>query len=507
MLDILLAAFPILLILGLMMGLHWGGAKAGVFGWLAALLIAALQFGAGSKVLLWSQIQAFFLAFYVLYIIWGALLFYRVTDATGAVKAMSTLLRHLSPAQAFQAIILAWGFASFLQSVGGFGVPVAVVAPILVGLGFSPLEAMVMPSIGHAWAISFGSLGSSFYALMASTNLDGANLGPWMAASLGIVCVLSGPIVLWVAGGKRALRENLLPVLLMALVMSGIQLISVISGLWNISAMLASIGGLALASIWAILKWRNPSKEEKHLANSSSFKALVPYLLLLIIIFATKFSLPLNTLLNTLQIKAQIPELVTTRGWTVPANPARSIAIFGHPGALLIYASLLTLLIAWRQNSLPAGSGKQIIQGMLKSGVKSTLGILAMVAMATTMDNAGMIAPLSHAMANAAGDLFPLVSPFIGALGAFMTGSNTNSNVLFGALQRDAALTLKYSVPIILAGHNAGAAVGSVFAPAKVIVGCSTVGLSGKEGEALQRITRYSLLIIVVIALLTWAFA
>jgi len=502
--DTLLAAVPILLILVLMVGFRWNGTKAGTAGWLIALVIATLRFGAGSKVLFWAQVEGMFQALYVLYIIWGALVFFRVTEADGTLTAMTTILQQMSPGRALQVLLLAWAFASFLQGVGGFGVPVAVVAPLLVGMGFPPLEAVLMPSLGHAWAISFGSLGSSFHALAAATNLNGAYIAPWMAIFLSIVCFQVGFLVLWVAGGKVAVREGLLPLLSMTLAMAGVQFIAALAGLWTIAAMLGALAGLAVGSIWT-LSQKTPQKgtEIRKLVVSG----VIPYLLLLAIIFAEKFFLPLQNLLNQLVLAIDVPEVITLRGWSVPAGSTRSISIFGHPGALLMYAGLGTFLIALRRKKLSAESRKRIVQKVVRSGLKSTFGILTLVCMSVTMRNTGMISRLSQAMVDIAGQLFPLVSPLIGALGAFMTGSNTNSNLLFGALQQDVAGALGYAVPIILAIHNAGAAVGSVFAPAKVIVGCSTVGLSGSEGETLQRITRYGLAILASLSILGWIVA
>ncbi len=502
LIDTLLAAIPILVILILMVGFRWNGTQAGILGWLAALIIAVLQFGAGPKLLLWAQIQGVFQALYVLYIIWGALIFFRVTEADGTLKMITMILQSMASGRAIQVLILAWAFASFLQGVGGFGVPVAVVAPILVSMGFPPLESVLMPSLGHAWAISFGSLGSSFHALTAATNLGGATIGPWMAIYLGVVCFEVGFLVLWVAGGKPAVREGGILMLLMATAMASVQLIAALVGLWTIAAMLGALVGLGVGSIWALK--RRPTSSELPPKQTLSFAGVIPYILLLLIIFAEKFIPPVQRFLNQVIIEFQVPETMTRRGWQIAASTTRSISVFGHPGALLIYAGLGTLLIAIVKHKLPPGSGKHIAQGVVRSGLKSTLGILTLVCMAVTMRNTGMIWQLSQAMANAAGKLFPLVSPFIGALGAFMTGSNTNSNLLFGAFQQGVATTLGYSVPIILAIHNAGAAVGSVFAPAKVIVGCSTVGLSGGEGEALQRITKYGIIIIISLAILGW---
>lgn len=501
MLNILLAAVPIGLMLVLMIGRRWDGARAGVAGWLAALLIAAWRFGAGPDLLFWAQVRGLFQSLYVLYIIWGALLFFRVTEADGTLQALSEMLKRLSPSRALQALLLAFGFSSFLQSIGGFGVPVAVVAPILISVGFPAIEAVALPALGDAWAVSFGSLGASFFALTAATGLEGSALAAWAAAALGLVCFASGVAVLWLAGGHVALREGLFPMLAMAATMASVQWLAAWAGLWNIAALLGSLAGIGVGAAWAV--WRK-SAVSTGLPASAVLPALRPYALLLIIIFAEKFLPPLQALLSAITLQVAVPQVATSQGWITPAGPTRAIALFGHPGALLCYAGLLTLALARVRHTLPPGSARDIARGVLNSGLKSTGGILALVGMAATLDHAGMINHLAHAMAAFSGAFFPLMAPFIGALGAFIVGSNTNANVLFGAFQRQVAETLGYAVPVILAAHNAGAAIGSVVAPAKIIVGCSTVGLSGAEGAVLRRSARYILALIGVVALATF---
>ena len=127
-----------------------------------------------------------------------------------------------------------------------------------------------------------------------------------------------------------------------------------------------------------------------------------------------------------------------------------------------------------------------------------------MVGMAVVMQHAGMTRTLAEGVADAVGDAYPLASPFIGALGAFMTGSNTNSNVVLGSFQQDAAALLGLNALIVLAAQTAGAAIGSTFAPAKVIVGASTVGLGGDEGPVLKKVLSYGLVLVGVISLVTW---
>ncbi len=500
--DTLLAALPLALIVVLMIGFHWSGAKAGAAGWLAALVIAVLRFAATAPFLFWAQIDACFRAAQVLYVIWGALFFFRITEANGALNSMSTMLRQISPARTLQVLIMGWAFTSFLQSVGGFGVPMAVVAPIMVGIGFEPLIAVVLSAVGHSWSISFGSLGASFEALKTATGLEGAVIAPEMTLMLGIVCFLAGFCVLWIAGGRPAVRAGLWPMLLMALTMGGVQYLSARAGLYNIALMLGALAGLAVGVIWARLRREKACTETDAVPWSKYLISIWPYMLLLLIIFSANFIQPLAEFLDTVQVQVAIPQITLTDGQTIAPSKVKPLALFGHAGALLFYTGLLTLLISKFQRTLPPGAGKKIRAGMIRSGWTSTVGILAMVGMATTMEKAGMISLLAHAMANIAGGLYPLVAPFIGALGAFMTGSNTNSNVLFGAFQQQVAQTLGYTVPLILAIHNAGASVGSVFAPAKVIVACSTVGLTNREGEALRRITKYCLVMLVILAIL-----
>ncbi len=199
--SMLLASLPILVILVLMVGLRWGAARAGAAGYLTALASAMAFFGAGANLLAFAHAKALVLTFDVLYIIWAAFLLYRVADEAGAIKTIGEALPSLTQDKGMQAILIGWVFASFLQGAGGFGVPVAVTSPLLVGLGFSPLAAVVIPSVGHGWAVTFGSLGSSFNALMSATGLDSATLAPGAALFLGIAALVTGPMVVHAADG------------------------------------------------------------------------------------------------------------------------------------------------------------------------------------------------------------------------------------------------------------------------------------------------------------------
>ena len=500
----LLASLPILTVLVLMLRFRWGGAKAGAVGWLVALLVAALRFGAGWQVLACAQLKGLLLTLFVLYITWAALLLYRVTDEAGVLSAIGAGLPRLTPDRGLQALLLGWIFGAFLQGVSGFGVPVAVVAPLLVGLGFPAATAVVIGSVGHSWAVTFGSLGSSFYALIGATGRSGEDLAPWCAVMLGLACLGCGAATLWAAGGKRTLRASLAPLLVVGSVMAGVQFLVVTHGMWAIGGMVAGLAGLAVGVAWAGGCARGSVRRPRPTTGDMPLGwALFPYTLLIAIVLAAQLLPPVRNFLGQVVVRVQFPALTTARGWVTPAGEGRTINLFGHAGALLTYASLVTYALFHRQGRYAHGTAGRIARTVVRRARRSSLGIAALVGMAMTMEHAGMTHLLANGIARVAGPAFPLVAPFIGALGAFMTGSNTNSNVVFGGLQQHAAVLVGASPLIILAAQTAGGAIGSLFAPAKIIVGCSTVELGGKEGPVLRAAMRYGLAIVAGLALAT----
>jgi len=190
-------------------------------------------------------------------------------------------------------------------------------------------------------------------------------------------------------------------------------------------------------------------------------------------------------------------------GYVSSASTNRPIHIFTHAGAILVYTSLVSFFIYRRAGKYQPGTGKNILRGTVKGMMSSSLSIALMVSMATIMQSSGMTEALAQGLANAVGGAFPLIAPWIGGIGAFMTGSNTNSNVVFAGLQTRTAELLKYSVPAILAGQTAGAAVASVAAPTKVVVGASTAGMAGKEGDVLRALVGYTALLVISVSLMT----
>ncbi len=498
----LLSLLPILLILVLMVGFRWGAVRAGGLGYVSALAIAVLFFGAGPQVLLYAHARALLLALDVLLIIWAAFLLYRVVDEAGAIRAIGQSLPHLTGDPGMQALLIGWVFASFLQGVGGFGVPVAVIAPILVGLGFTPLSAVIIPSVGHGWAVTFGSLGSSFQALLAATGLPDTLLAPPAALFLSLSALPVGLMVAHAACGWKGAIRLVVPVVFLGAGMGVVQFLVVKAGFWTIGAFMGGIAGLAIGVPLA-RRYRGKRGDNGKLDRKTLAIALSGYAILVAITLGIQLIPAVSEFLGKAVIQAHFPELVTGLGYVTPAGASRKIPLFRHAGASLAYASILAYLVYRSAGLYQAGAARRILAGTVKRVMPSSLSVLLMISMATIMENAGMTDTLARGLAQGVGALFPAVAPWIGAIGAFMTGSNTNSNVVFGALQMQTASLLNLPAVVILAAQTSGAALASVMAPAKVIVGASTANMQGQEGDILRHLVVYSGLLLLLISVLT----
>ena len=512
--DVILAILPPAAVLILMVGFRWGGSKAGPAGWIVSLIIALLFFGAGGKLLTYAHIRAIILTIDVVLIVWAALLLYFIVDQAAALKVISNWFTALTGDDVLRVLLLGWVFASFLQGVGGFGVPVAIVAPLLVGLGLHPLAAVVVPSIGHAWAVTFGSLGSSFITLMGVTDMTAAELAPPAATLLGASALVCGMLAVHAYAGWRGIQRGLPAVLIIGVVMAVVQYIAATSGLHNIGSatggMVGLIIGFGVTKLPFYQSVKNGDDEQPpSITNEGrpipSFSIAVSgYVILVVLAFIVKGVEPVKDLLSKVNLAVTIPELTTSEGY-VNLTSVVGIKIFAHTGTILFVSALITYWLFKSRGYYKDGAVKTIIQGVHKKGTKTAIGILSMMAMAMVMTYAGMTNEIAQWLSKAVpADLYAFVATSIGGLGAFMTGSNTNSNAVFGSLQKETAILLGLNVTIVLGVQTASAAIASLLAPAKIMVGASTVGMGGNEGVVMRSLVAYGGALLIFIAVMSF---
>ena len=505
----MLALAPILVVLFLMIRLRWGGASAGAAAWFISLAIAFLFFGADLRLIAFAQTKGVLLALFVLYIVWMALLLYNVVSETGAIDVVGQGIQRVTSNRALQLLILAWVFSSFLQGVAGFGVPIAVVAPLLIGMGFTPVVAVAAPAIGHSWSVTFGDIASSFQALIAVTGLPGEFLAHWSGVFLGVATFMCGLAVVHLYGGLRSVARNLPAVLVIGTVMAGTQYLLAVTGLWSLAGFVAGMAGLVVGVLFSKLRIARgrpdePSAEpaDGNGARMSILTAVSAYLILIAIVTVAELVAPVHEILNSVKLTLSFPEVSTAHGWVVEAGTGKKISVFGHAGALLLYTSVIGFVLYLAKGHATVGAAKRIIWKTVDSGVPTSIGIVSMVCFALIMEQSGMTFLLAEGVSRVLGPAYPMLASAVGTLGAFMTGSNTNSNVIFGAFQQQIAEIGGLSVAVVLAAQTTGGSIGSMLAPAKILVGCSTVGLSGREGPVLGATIRYGLAMTTIIGLI-----
>jgi lactate permease len=522
----LLAASPIAAVLVLMVGLHWGGTRAGPAGWLVAVLVAWLGFGAGPELLWVSQLRGVLLTLYVLYIVWSAMALYRVVDEAGALAAVGAGISRLTADRTMQLLLIAWIFCSFVQGVAGFGVGIAISTPLLIGLGFSPVLALSAVAIGHCWAVNFGSMGSSFLTLIAQSGLSGYELAPWSSFLLGVTCLGCGMLAVWIDKGWSSVRQAWPALLIVGLLMAGVQAGMAVIGLWNLAGFGAGLAGLGVAPLVVRLpRYRGRPHASGVLPDGDRLPAgaaqaanprgramplglaVAPYLVLIVVVGAAELWPWLNDVLNRVALQADFPEVQTAYGWATAAGPGRSVSVFGHAGALLLYVAVLSYAVFRLLGYYTPGVTGRIVRSTVRGSLPASYSMLALVGMALAMDHSGMTYILARGLSQVAGPFYAVVSPYIGLLGAFMTGSNTNSNVVFVPLQQQAATLLELEVRAILGAQTTGGSLGSMIAPAKIIIGAATVGLVGQEGKVLKYTLLPAILLTGVVGLITWWFA
>lgn len=524
----LLALTPIVVLLVLLVVVQWRAPEAGPVGMFVAGLIALLAFRTPWLTLTVAGAKGVWDGVFILYVIWPALLLYRVTERAGAFDALRQGIQRFSRNDLFLVLAFGWVFASFLQGIAGFGTPIAVVAPLLVALGVTPLYAVAIPLIGHAWANMFGTLAVGWLATLQVVDLENATATAFQSALLlWIPSILGGLGIAWFVGRWPAVRHAWPMLLAVTLVQGGVQLLLT---LWNpvLSAFIAAT--LALGVIYPLSRWDRFSEppddvelrvfEEEHAEAApaddeqrmSLWMALLPYAVLTIAALIGLVIPPVEEALAQFQVGFPFPAVETGYGIINEAEaPYSPFEPLTHPGTFLLIASLVGWLVYRARGYYRAerrAAGDQERQGfwraLAEDAVPASVAVVAFLTMSRIMDHSGQTTVLAEGIAAVAPPVvYGFASNWIGVLGAFMTSSNTASNVLFAPLQQTVAQLEELSEPAIIGAQSAGGAIGNAIAPANVVLGTGPAGIVGQEGSVLRQTLPWAAIASVLVGLVT----
>lgn len=494
--ELMIALLPIVAIVGCLFLLKQSSLRAAICAYVITVIITKWSsvFPLFTKEIFHASFKGVLISFIVAYVLFFGIFLFHLMKQSGAIDVIAAFISQATDDKMLQVIILVIGFSPLIESASGFGTAFLIVAPVFIASGFAPFRAALIGLISLL-AVPWGAL--------ATGMVVGAEIGDLSLQKVGIgSAVMSIPVFLYfvvaavfIAGGKRALQEKWKEITFFSILFG----LSVLFFNAYVSVELAGVLAALITTTLGVglLKMKGKKREEtvaelSAAAEKNSFtilKVMSPYLLLTFCIFLSRLVPNINHFLTS--------HLVID----LPAY-SYSLALLYSPGFWLFAASLFAIFILkihW-----------QVVRTSLRLTIKQWVPFFistsAFVAMAEVMTEAGMTMFIANAAATAFGTSFVIISPFIGGLGGFLTGSNAGSNAMFIQLQMHTAKSLGISPDLYIYIQNTSASHASMASPARVMLGSSLLGIRSAENDLLKSISLVVIgaLFVIILMSLGW---
>ncbi len=515
----LIAALPVVMLLGLLAFWHVRAHIAALAGLAAAGIVAIFVYQMPAQLAVAAAgYGAAFGLFPIGWIILNAIFIYALSVETGQFAVLQKQVAGVSGDRRIQALLIAFSFGAFIEGAAGFGAPIAICGALLIGLGFKPLEAAKLSLIGNTAPVAYGALGTPLITLASVTGMDLHALTSMVGRQLAPFSLLIPFWLVWAQVGWRGMREVWPACLVTGLSFALTQiLVSNFHGPWlvDIIGAMVSMGCLVL-----FMRFWKPKHESTQpgaaiapvanspaLATSSPFKAWLPWILLSVFVFLWGLQPVKNALNELFMVKVNVPtlHLAVTKVPPVAPMPEAEKAIFtfnalSATGTALLFAGIATgFFLGLKPRRIAAIYWQTLLRVRL-----SLLTIALMLALGFTARYSGTDTTMGLAMAST-GFLFPFFSPMIGWLGVALTGSDTSSNVLFGNLQKVTAQQLELSPILTAAANSSGGVMGKMIdAQSLVVASVATGGHpdSPDAGTILRSVFWHSLVLAMLMGVL-----
>src|ERR1700722_417268 len=499
----LVAAIPVVVLLGLLGLLQVRAYVAALCGLASALVVAIAVFH--MPVVLAASAAAYGAAYGLFPIGWivlNAIFIYDITVKTGKVEIVKHGIAALASDRRIQALLIAFSFGAFIEGAAGFGTPVAISAALLVGLGFKPLQAAGLSLLGNTAPVAFGALGTPLIALAGVTGIDINLLSAMVGRQLPFFSLLipfwlvivmagvQGLVEVWpaclVAGGSFAVSQFLVSNY------NGPLLVDIISSVVSMLALVVLLRFWQPRNVWRFEHERDSEIDRYQPSRRDSIVAWMPWVLLCAFVFAWGVPSVKKQLDKTGTIKVKVPLLhnaVIRRPPVVPKDKQEeavfSLNALSATGTALLFAGI----VAGMLHKLSPAALASIYGRPFLRVIPSLLTIAAMLALGYTSRYSGLDTTMGLAFART-GPLFPFFSPVLGWLGEALTGSDTASNVLFGNLQQVAAGRIGVPALLTAAANSSGGVMGKMIdAQSIVVASVATESVPAGSSTAAQRET------------------
>ncbi|MCC6992327.1 MAG: L-lactate permease [Acidobacteria bacterium] len=514
-LSALVAALPVVVLLGLLAFTRMHAHVAAVLGLASAVGIAMWPYGMPSSLALAAAANgAAYGLFPIGWIVIGAIFVYDITVDTGQFEILKASIADLASDRRLQLLLIASSFGAFIEGAAGFGTPVAISAAMLIGLGFKPLQAAALALIGNSAPVAFGALGTPIIALARVTALPIEDLSAMVGRQLPVFSLIVPFWLIWAMAGWKAMRE-VWPACLVSGATFGLFqfLVSNYHGPWLVDIIAAIVSILSLvvllrfwhpATTWRFDHDGDGVDHGSRPAPRAVLRAWMPWVILSLLVFI--WGLPsFKTWLDSISVARWPVPLLHQQVFRAPpvvATPRAEDAIFVFNW---LSATGTSLLIAGVVTGTLLGVGPARLTRLFAHTVWrvrwSLLTIAAMMALGFTTRYGGLDASMGFAFAST-GVLFPFFSPLLGWLGVALTGSDTSSNVLFGNLQQITAQQVGVSPVLAAASNSSGGVMGKMIDAQSIVVAGVATGQQGEEGAILRMVFWHSLALACLVGVL-----
>lgn len=527
-LELITAAMPILSVLIFLVILRMPATVAMPLSFAVTAVLAYFVWDMPLLHITASTLEGAFVTITVLFIIFGAILLLNTLTHGGALAVIREGFMNISADMRVQVVIVAWCFGGFIEGAAGFGTPAAIAAPLLLALGFPPLAAVVVALIADSTPVAFGAVGTTFnvgirqgldetspvfMSYLSEQGLDVSGFLQAIAMRLTQMDILIGtfiPLILVlmitkVFGKNKSYKEGLqiapfaifagltytIPAALVATFV-GYEFPSLLGALVSlIVVVLAAKKGFLIpkGEPWCkfapsdFVKEEIKAEEEQEKAGHSLslIRAWTPYILIAVLLVLTRVIKPLQSWLQGITISwSDILGTGISQNWQILYSPG--------------FIFLLVVAITWIIHQIPGSKMKRAFSEASKSMVGTAIALVFSTAMVRIFLNSGiegaalqsMPTELAQLASNLFGGAWPIAAPFIGTLGAFVSGSATFSNMMFSSLQFDVATVNGFAQDLIIALQAIGAAAGNMICVSNVVAVSAVVGVLGKEGQIIR---------------------
>jgi lactate permease len=539
LLSALVAALPVVVLLGMLAFGHARAHWAALLGLATSLAIAIFVYGMPTKLALAAAANgAAFGLLPIGWIILGAIFVYDITVKSGDFEVLKHTIANLASDRRIQLLLVGFSFGAFIEGASGFGTPVAICGAMLIGLGFRPLQAAGLALIGNTAPVAYGALGIPVITLAKVTGLPENLLSAMVGRQLPIFSIIVPFWLIWAMAGRKAMRE-VWPACLTCGLSFGItqfvvsnffgpSLVDIVGSLVSMLSLVILLKFWQPKTIWSFEHESGTERAAEAAARpehapGTAFKAFLPWIILMVFVFAWGYPSFKNVLNGGAEghenflhgvsvVNVPVPTLDKAVIRTPPVvkkeTPEPAVYVFNWLSATGT-ALLLTGIVSGLVLGFSLGELLKIFWGTLMRVRISLLTIAAMLALGFSTRFAGLDATMGLAFA-ATGVLFPFFSPLLGWLGVALTGSDTSSNVLFGGLQRISAEKLGINPILACASNSSGGVMGKMIDAQSIVVAGVATGQQGKEGEILRYVFWHSIalacLVGVVVLLQAYVF-